>query len=367
MNPYEVLGIAPGADDAAIRAAYRALALATHPDHHPGHEDRFRQVTAAYELLTDPIRKAHYDRTGRDRPWQVASKKGTYYIEGPAGFKGRVADFHHAIGPPAEWYDGTRILLKVAKSPRDNDLLENEAKVLQTLLPLSPGTVLDPQLSVRLPVVVDALKLNDGKAHRQGNFFLYQPNFVPLTQVLARSGPGLALAHPVWMMNRALETLAVVHEAGYVHGAVLPQHILVYAGPEAQHPHVHGGKLIDWTAAVPLGARLKIMAAGWEKFYPPEVLAKKPATAATDLYLWAASYVYLLGGIVQHRGHLSTLPDSRPRYLEGFLRGCLLANPGARPQSAAALSAELTELLEKMYGPKRYVRFDLPAAAGSNP
>ena len=64
-DPYRLLGVARGATDDEIRAAYRRLAKQLHPDLNPGQrgaEDRFKRVSAAYALLSDPQKRARFDR-----------------------------------------------------------------------------------------------------------------------------------------------------------------------------------------------------------------------------------------------------------------------------------------------------------------
>jgi len=64
---YEVLGVSRSADDGTIKAAYRKLAMQYHPDRNAGckdHEDKFKAVSAAYECLKDPQKRAAYDRFG---------------------------------------------------------------------------------------------------------------------------------------------------------------------------------------------------------------------------------------------------------------------------------------------------------------
>jgi molecular chaperone DnaJ len=66
-DPYEVLGVGREASQEEIKKAYRKLALKHHPDRNPGDkvaEDRFKEASAAYQILGDPERRAQFDRFG---------------------------------------------------------------------------------------------------------------------------------------------------------------------------------------------------------------------------------------------------------------------------------------------------------------
>lgn len=87
MNAYELLGVKRDADTETIKRAYRDLAKKLHPDVNAGDEtagDRFKEITAAYNLLADKHKRAEYDgnRMGRDesdpgaKPWD---KDGAWY------------------------------------------------------------------------------------------------------------------------------------------------------------------------------------------------------------------------------------------------------------------------------------------------
>src|ERR1044071_360183 len=66
---YELLGVQRGADDAAIKAAYRRMAKEHHPDRKNGckeSEAHFKAINEAYDVLKDPQKRAAYDRFGKD-------------------------------------------------------------------------------------------------------------------------------------------------------------------------------------------------------------------------------------------------------------------------------------------------------------
>jgi molecular chaperone DnaJ len=85
---YELLGIQRGADDAAIKAAYRRLAKEHHPDRHNGctdQEARFKAISEAYDCLKDPQKRAAYDRFGK-AAFQNGGPGGDPFGQG--GFEG---------------------------------------------------------------------------------------------------------------------------------------------------------------------------------------------------------------------------------------------------------------------------------------
>ncbi|WP_443969500.1 DnaJ C-terminal domain-containing protein [Sphingobium sp. CR28] len=108
-DPYSLLGVARGADEAAIKSAYRKLAKALHPDRNkdnPKAAEKFSEVTRAYDLLSDKDKRAQFDRGEIDadgnptHPFGFGGGPGggTYNRSGraaPGGFEfgGEGADF----------------------------------------------------------------------------------------------------------------------------------------------------------------------------------------------------------------------------------------------------------------------------------
>jgi DnaJ-class molecular chaperone len=95
-DPYEILGLERSADDATIKAAYRKLAKRHHPDLHPGDPkaaERFQELNGANDLLSDPERRARFDRGEIDAEGHEVPPRGPFY-----------RDFHGAPGD--ERYSG---------------------------------------------------------------------------------------------------------------------------------------------------------------------------------------------------------------------------------------------------------------------
>ena len=98
-DPYEVLGISRNISEEAMKKAYRKLAKQYHPDLHPGDkamETRFKEITAAYDMLSDPEKRRRFDRgeidaSGAERnPFRGQQQQGNWQRGGAShgGFRG---------------------------------------------------------------------------------------------------------------------------------------------------------------------------------------------------------------------------------------------------------------------------------------
>lgn len=93
-DPYSILGVSKGADEKAIKVAYRKLAKELHPDKNkdnPKASERFSEITQAYDLLSDSKKRGQYDRGEIDENGQPRfagnpfGGGGGYSQGGPAG------------------------------------------------------------------------------------------------------------------------------------------------------------------------------------------------------------------------------------------------------------------------------------------
>lgn len=110
MNHYERLGVSPQATHAEIRAAYRALARRFHPDRLPSasavDSTAMHQVNESWRVLSDPVRRADYDRSLRPRPAAPAAPPAAP-VSGPPLIDNDGDDFFDPDMDPAtvrRWY-----------------------------------------------------------------------------------------------------------------------------------------------------------------------------------------------------------------------------------------------------------------------
>lgn len=99
-DPYSVLGVSRQANADEIKTAFRRLARDHHPDRNPNDpaaEQRFREINEAYQVLSDPNRRARLDATGSDRPGPGAPGAGPGGV-GFGGFEDLLSELFGAIG-----------------------------------------------------------------------------------------------------------------------------------------------------------------------------------------------------------------------------------------------------------------------------
>lgn len=287
---------------------YRRLARLTHPDAHPGSP----RAAAAFARLA-ALWRQHCD--GR--------------TPGRLAFSGDIANL----------YEHQRGLVKICRDPADNDLMDREAAALRRL---QAGG--DARFRPYIPALVECQRHRDPDtgAERRANVLGRVDGFVTLAEVHAAYPGGLDARDAAWMWRRLLVATGFARRAGVIHGAVLPEHVLI-------HPAQHGLVLVDWCYAITgSGGLAAAVPASYADWYPAEVRSRRPPGPDIDIWLATRCMTQLIG-------------DHMPAPLASFARGCTLRSPDRRPADAWRLLAELDVVLERLYGPRKFRPFTMPA------
>ena len=344
--PEDLFGKNPDAE--VMKRAYRKMAALLHPDKVKDPKSK-KKATEAFAKLTDWYERAEHklsngtygDAKALSKPVVITTKKATYMITQ------RLASGDLSEVYAARDHDGNALVLKVPRSPVNNDLMKNEADRLKWMWNEAPTKGL--KAMAHIPVLADSFDLQQGGGVRKRvNVLARLDGYVTLADVLQAYPKGIHWLDAAWMFNRMLGALLIAHQADIVHGAVIPTNMMIC--PE--HPAAHNGVLIDWTASVHAKDVIKIISGPYKDYYPPEVMAKKPATFGTDVYMAAMCYLALLGGNVATRA----FPDGTHPRLKGLFRACWLG--------AAHRTQDVYELYKEfgvLTGPRRFRPFAMPA------
>lgn len=241
-----------------------------------------------------------------------------------------------------------RVLIKVLRTDGDDDLLQNEQRVLESLEKSQAQGA--PYFSAMIPQRVESgiarLGKHGNEGERRATVFRWRSGFVhSMNDVFEAHPKGILPEASVWMWKRMLETLGWVHKSGFVHGAVLPQHVLL-------HARDHGVIFAGWSGAVPLGKRLLVTNADQRAYYPDPVWQGAPATSRTDLAMSARVLLKALGG--SHERAPSSVPALLARLLESTARG------ESRSDDAWSVRDELDQTARQVFGPPKFIPFAMP-------
>jgi hypothetical protein len=296
-----------GGEDPA--RTYRKLARLTHPD------NAGPAGTKAFVRLSELWRNRG----------TIRSDKGVYSTA-VLDFQGDLANLYRVPGGH----------LKLVRDPSCNDLMAREAAALRKLAEHG-----DPRYLPYVPRLVDSFRHKEGATIRRGNVIATSAKHLhSLAEVAANRPHGLDPRDAAWMWRRLLVALGLAHRAGVIHGAVLPEHVLI-------EPDDHGVVLVDWCySATEEHERIAAIVPRYRDHYPTEVLDRGTPGPCTDLAMAARLMADLMG-------------DRAPQPLRRFADGCRLASPRQRPDDAWKLLGEFDDLLFRLYGPRKFRPFTL--------
>jgi serine/threonine protein kinase len=276
--------------------------------------------------------------------------------------RGDISNVYASTDP----HSGEELVLKVLRHGADSDLLEHERAALVHLH--------DAGISEAAPFfsrVVDTgafssfRPASEPKAHplitrkrgRQNTthgshpalVLTAVPNTHTLVDIRERFADGLPLRHMAWVFRRLLTALGFIHSQGMIHGAILPENLLI-------EPAQHGLIVIDFKAASLDQQPIAIISRSYRAWYPPEVLEKRKPVPGTDFYMAARCMEHLIGG-----------HDRAPLAFRAFFKHCTQRDPHRRPRDAWELLEQFNTLTDGMWGPRTFIPLDLPTTETQQP
>ena len=347
-TPEEVFGTFKSTDPteqlAELKKQYRYLILQVHPDKHTFDAKEQHMAGEAtsilagyYNTVRESISNGTYG-TGTTRRHTHRDTEMTFSVNG-----NDYTIYSESVeGDFCQVYYGERnsggnlenICLKVVNDLADNELMFNEAQILQAIQHKS------------LPIYLDGFQIEDG---RRANVLRRIEEGCDLYSVREYFPSGLPQEHAVWVMDRLLSVVGYLHVNNAIHGSIEPGNIMIT-------PYNHNGILLDFLLAVPDAHLDGKKYVGINDFSAPEIKAGARPHPSSDMFSLGKSMLFLLGGDI-NRLELPKGTDSR---LARFIQDFLESKPEIRTNDAWKAWHELKELRKKIYGaPSQFLELKL--------
>jgi len=357
----EIFGTLPKGDlsiaQKALKKSYAYLAKQVHPDMVPKAlqaeaQSVFGDLVHLHDLAKTALQSGTYEKrfvalsagfAAASSHMTIVGGKGRYEFASDIFVEGDFSNLYQGTNEAGE-----AVFAKVAIDPRVNSYLAHESSVLGRA-----SDAVAKSLRPYLPELLESVVLTEvGNEQFRVNVFRYKPGYVSLTEVRKAYPNGVAPEVAAWMWRRVLGQALAARTIGVVHGAIVPDHVLV-------HPVSHDPLHIGWAHSViepwKRGGRIETHIDRWRDWYSPEVTGRRIPTHQTDLYMAGKSMLYLLGGDTVR----NTFPRTMPPQIEKLIRQCLETDPGKRPADGLALLREFTSTVHTLWG-KTYRPLTLP-------
>jgi len=239
-------------------------------------------VTCAFCDATVRIDPAHVSAKPYKAAWSewneapagAISINDSHWLSERLVARGDISDVY--LARRARWPSELAVL-KVLRDERDAPLFDGEWSALERLHAAAREHQLD--LGPRVPAPIAASRTDRVSVYRWAGGFLHT-----FDSVRERHRSGIRAEAAIWVWRRILEVIGAMQRCGLVHGAILPQHLLVQNGE-------HGVRLVGFSCAGAPGEPLRAVCTDFEDFYPQT----KTLTPELDTAMSARCVSYLLG------------------------------------------------------------------------
>jgi hypothetical protein len=226
-------------------------------------------------------------------------------------------------------------VFKITRSHHANQHLARETEMLRRLLDGDDG-----RFSPFLPHTFGASNVvqSPGEAPRLATVLQYNEeiggpdDLYSLQEVRAAYPNGIDARDMAWMWRRLLTILGYVHQQGFAHGLVTPDHVLI-------EPSGHKLVLISWCGAVSFGSQPSLVPFRWREWINP----KDRMSSSTDLACAGRSMLFLLNSSIE------------PAISRHLLRAGTVSD-------AWKLLEDFDRLIEALWGPRQFREFRMSRA-----
>jgi serine/threonine protein kinase len=335
------LGPTQGQQLRQLDAAFKSLMKLYHPDHYVNQVSYLYYVTEITKKVNEFKREALIKIKANTYGLIMARDYQSVIRVGQRDFyvtrllvEGALADIYHALylDPGDQNQPRKEAVIKMIANRGMNRLVEQEVQFYQTLTQICFATY------------IDHFTTADG---RRAVVLSYIPESYDLIELTHRyrqkyRAPGIPQEHFVWILDRFLSALGLLHENRILHGNIQPDNLLI-------QPKTHNGLLIDFLHCRVAPEPEDVFTAVNPRYCAPEVLTQRlKPHPVSDIYALGTCMIEMLGG---SNGSLDDEVDLDPA-LRIFLQKMVLSDPAKRATDAWALAAELKTLRRQIYGSK---------------
>ncbi len=290
---------------------------------------------------------AFADPAAAARPMDLAVGSSVYRVLDRVAVGSRCVVYRCTFRSHRSPGEGT---FKVARDPVSNAAVAREAEALRHLHAADPAG----QFTPFLPTVLESFGYVGGpnEPPRHANVLRLHPDvrspaddLYTLAEVRAAYPAGLDARDVAWVWRRLLTVLGFAHAAGVAHGAVLPVHVLV-------DPADHKLVLIDWAAATLPARPTPPVPPAAPAAYRAWVAVDRYPSHAADVRLAARCMLALLGSA----DDTPPPPAADPAVVRHLDRAA-----HAAASEAWQLRAEFDQLIDTLWGPRRFRPLTMPA------
>ncbi|MRR30715.1 hypothetical protein EG834_10425 [bacterium] len=242
------------------------------------------------------------------------------------------------------------VIIKVLRKPENEHHLDNEWETLRQLL-RSHAKGADV-FSRMIPQPVAYGKVTGGTFSGSKAMILrWESGFYHTFEEVCRLYPeGIPARASIWVWRRILEMLAFLHDSGYVHGAVVPAHLLV------QH-NEHGVRLIGYGRSGRINNPVNPEPGMLQPYLPAHARDLKVLSPQMDMVMSAKSIIKVLGGDPE----TNTLPTTVPiKLAEVIKKYAQLDSRQSTALNAWSIHQELGRIADVVYGTPVFIPIDMP-------